>query len=115
MGIFNKLHKIDKLHKAIKREYQGNSQEYAKHISVSRSALFCYIDELKEMGAQIIYCQSSRCYKYLNNFEFEYKLKFDVISSDEMKKIQGGSKKFSPVLFFRLRNVNFANNKKNRP
>jgi hypothetical protein len=112
MGNIDKLFKIEKLHKLIKSEFMGTSDDYANILRVSRGTLHNYIEDLKFAGAEIAYSRIGNCYKYLNEFEFEIKVNAKCMTPDEMNKICGGSNFFKIVHFFRLDTFNFANDKR---
>jgi len=108
MSTIEKAFKIEKLHKLIKSGFIGTSDEYAKNLNISRSCLFNYIEELKYIGADVVYSRELNKYIYLNNFNFEIKYEFSLTEIEEMKKIKGGMKKNPSVQIFRLKDFIFA-------
>ena len=95
MRNIDKLFVIERLHRLIKFEFIGNSKDYAAKLSISRSSFHNYIDDLKTVGAEIEYNRIKNCYQYLNDFEFEIKIKKSLLPSDEMRKMHGGNNFFN--------------------
>jgi len=68
--------------------YKGAAQDYAYKVNISRSSLFNYINELKDMGAHIEYSRTLNSFIYLNEFVFE--IKIESLSDEKTKNIFGG-------------------------
>jgi len=103
-----RLFKLEQLHKLIKSGYNGKTNDYARRLKISRSCFFLYKEELENMGAVIDYSRISNQYKYLNDFEFEIKIKFSTITEKEMKKIKGGMNSFIQSIFLDRRNLSLS-------
>jgi len=113
MRNIDKLFLIEGLHRLIKLEFRGSSKDYADRLKISRSSFHNYIDDLKTVGAEIEYSKARNCYKYINDFEFEIKIKKSHLSLEEMGKISGGNIFSTPVQYFGLGLINFVVGKKN--
>ena len=114
MSTIEKTLKIERLHNLIQRKFVGSASDYALKLGISRSCLFNYIDDLKLSGAEIKYCRSLNRFIYLNYFEFEIRIKSEVICKKEMSKIFGGINKFLfSVHFFRRKKDTFTHIKYN--
>lgn len=90
MSTIEKTLKLERLYKLIKRQFVGNTDEYAAKLDISRSTLFNYIEELKIAGAEIEYSRTLRRFVFLNDFVFEIKIKSKTLSNEEMKVLCGG-------------------------
>ena len=73
------------VHRAIKNRIKGSASDIARHVGLSRSAFYKYIDEISEYGGEVVYSRTSRCFYYKTPFEL--KLEIQV---DGMSQIYGG-------------------------
>ena len=89
MSIIEKIQKLERLHLAIKQEISGTPEDIAKRINISRACLYIYIEELKNLGAEIEYSRNSHCFFYKNNFSFKIS-----ITNNDILKIYGGKNNF---------------------
>ena len=62
MGFVEQVTRIEKLIRLIKNSNTGTAEELAKTLGVSRRTIFNNLENLKLMGHQIIFCQTSRNY-----------------------------------------------------
>jgi predicted DNA-binding transcriptional regulator YafY len=62
MSYIEQATRIDKLIRLIKNCNTGTAEELAKTLGVSRRTIFNDLENLKIMGYQIIFCQTSRNY-----------------------------------------------------
>ena len=94
--------------KLIRRRNTGTPKDLAHRLSVSRSAVYNIIDELKLHGADIKYCRTGCTFYYDNgkSVEILFEIKpvaeasdFEEMSIDEMKNISGGAKIISTFCF----------------
>jgi len=99
MNSIEKLFKIHQLHKLIKIGFTGNTNEYAKRLSISRSCFFNYKENLENAGAVIDYSRILNKYVYVNNFEFEININYSEVTECEMRKIKGGQSFFVKSIF----------------
>ncbi len=80
-----KYSQLTKAHQLIKKQIKGTPEEIAKRIDLSKSSFYNYMEELKQLGAEIKYCRTCQCFKYTNNFKLKV-----TIETNEMTKILGG-------------------------
>lgn len=64
---FNLLKRMDA---NIQRKSTGNAEQFANKLGVSRASVFRYINDLKNMGADIEYSHDRNSYEYQNPFDF---------------------------------------------
>jgi len=62
MSFVEQTSRIDKLIRLIKNSNTGTAEELAKTLGVSRRTIFNDLENLKIMGYQIIFCQTTRNY-----------------------------------------------------
>ena len=67
MSYIEQATRIDKLIRLITNSKTGTAEELAKTLGVSRRTIFNDLENLKIMGYQIIYCQTSRNYFFKND------------------------------------------------
>ena len=63
------LRKMDKL---IRLECTGPAKDFAEKLGISRRTVFNHIDDLKAMGAEIIYDFIKRSYCYTKPFTLKF-------------------------------------------
>jgi len=63
--ILNRLRQIDQL---IKLKATGNPKEFAKKIGVSKRMIFHYLNDLKDLGAEIYFDKGRSSYCYARSF-----------------------------------------------
>lgn len=80
-----KYSQLTKAHQLIKNQIKGTPEEIAKRIDLSKSSFYNYMEELKQLGAEIKYCRTCQCFKYTNNFKLKV-----TIETNEMTKVFGG-------------------------
>lgn len=69
MAFADKKKKLDYLIELIKSGKTGNTDKLAKRICVSRRTLFRYLDILRDMDYQIVYCSRSESYHLIDTSE----------------------------------------------
>lgn len=67
LGYLRKLTKLDRL---IRMRLTGSPDQLAVLLGVSRRNLYSYLNDLKEMGAEIGYCRKRKTFYYKNNLAF---------------------------------------------
>lgn len=109
MNFVEIIERINRLHKLIEQERTGTPTDLAKKLGISRSTLYNMIEELKSYDAPIEYSRSRGTFYYTKGFDMDIQLSFGKIHDEsELKKINGGSKVFHSVHFFRRNNINLA-------
>jgi len=91
-----KYSQLTKAHQLIKKQIKGTPEEIAKRIDLSKSSFYNYMEELKQLGAEIKYCRTCQCFKYTNNFKLKV-----TIETNEMTKILGGQQNNLQVFDFK--------------
>ena len=85
MKIINKLEKIKQLDQLIRMRNTGQLNSLSQKMGMSARQVSRYIEEMKDMGATIIFN------KHLQTYEYETPVKFDYgFSEVDLKKIYGG-------------------------
>jgi len=74
----------------IRSKSTGSPIDFATKIGYSKSMLYEDIEDLKSMGAEIVYDRSINSFIFLNDFNI-------ILKTDDLNKILGG-KSFNPVL-----------------
>jgi len=92
-----KYSQLTKAHQLIKKQIKGTPEEIAKRIDLSKSSFYNYMEELKQLGAEIKYCRTCQCFKYTNNFKLKV-----TIETNEMTKVFGGQQSNLQVFDFEL-------------
>lgn len=101
MKAFEQLERLQRINLLIKAEKTGTPEEFATKIGISTSHLYRCIDEIKEMGAPVIFSRTRRTYSYEKNLELKISYSVEVISEHSVKKISGGFDiRNSSLLFF---------------
>jgi len=84
-AMIQKYSQIARAHQLINKQIKGTPEEIAKRIDLSKSSFYNYMEELKQLGAEIKYCRTCQCFKYTNDFKLKV-----TIETNEMTKILGG-------------------------
>jgi len=86
MTIIDKLNKISQIDQLIRQKRTGTVSELAQKLNLSERQARRYIEEMRDMGAEIEYCKQALSYKYNNPVQFNY-----GFTKIDMNKIKGGS------------------------
>lgn len=78
MNTIHQIQKMEKLHRLIKEEHTGTSEELAYVLGVSRRTVQSYLQEFRDYGADIGYHSMKKTYFYRNKFEIEFYLNIRV-------------------------------------
>lgn len=112
MSCLEKINILKRLHAKIKRQEKGSIDEFAERLNISRKCFYGYISDLENMGAVVKYSRQTKCFKYLNEFDFKLEVVFSELEDDEIKRIYGGTQNnnmfFSSVSFFTRKENNFG-------
>ena len=71
MSIISNLDKLKLINSEIKNERTGTPDEFAKKLHISRSMLYNYMEEIKTLGAKLIYSRSNNTFYYKNGFDIK--------------------------------------------
>lgn len=70
-----KLDNIQRLHDLIQLSSTGSSLEISVKLNIPKRTIQRYINELREMGADIVYDESRKSYFFRNEFHLEFVFK----------------------------------------
>ena len=102
MRLFNRL---------VEQQRTGTPDEFAERLGISRSTLYDIRDELRSRGVDMRYSRANSTFYYKNSVLLEVRLTIkclEAMDDDEAKKISGGCKIFSSVLFFGRKEPTFV-------
>lgn len=85
MTIIDRLNIIERIDQLIRQKRTGTTVELARKICLSERQTRRYIEEMRDMGAEIEFCKSQSTFKYTKPLRFNYG--FQEI---ELNKIKGG-------------------------
>ena len=54
----------------LKNEVGGTADQLAEKMNISRRTMFRYLEELRDIGAEIEYCRENNSYFIRNEFDF---------------------------------------------
>lgn len=63
---------IKRIHSLIQRKGTGSPLDLAKRLSISRASVHRYLNELKNLGADIVYCKLRQSYYYKEPFDLNF-------------------------------------------
>jgi hypothetical protein len=89
MTFLERLHKLDRLHHLIRRRGTGTPGELAERLDVCKRTAHNLIDELRDLGAPVVYCPVRGSYYY--EYEIELQLLPKPASIDPLL-VKGGKK-----------------------
>ena len=69
MSFEDQLAVLQRLHALIRRKGTGTPQQLYRRLEISRSALFRYLNVLRNLGAEIYYCSHRQSYCYEGEFQ----------------------------------------------
>jgi len=101
MDFIKQLDQYKRLHKLIEQSKTGTPKELADTLNISRSKLYLFLDNMKNLDAPIKYNRVLRTFQYDAFFELNIEVNIETITPKEVKTIYGGSffKKPCSVLF----------------
>jgi len=88
MKIINRLEKIKQIDQLIRLKNTGKPNELAEKVNLSERQTRRYIEEMRDMGADITFDENLLTYKYQKQIKFNYG--FVDLNSNKMRKIFGG-------------------------
>ena len=111
MNIDKYQKKIERMDQLIRLRATGSPTEFAKKLNVSKSTLYEYFKDLKDIGAEVVFNRDSNNFQYkepgkLSPMHFE---KYCI--DQDINKITGGKENlnyFSQSDFFGLQEHTFA-------
>jgi len=96
------LEKLITLEKFVRQGRTGTPDEFARRLSISRSALYEIISELKSYGVDIKYCRTRCSFYYNSNLFLDIHFSLKELTPDELINISGGHYFFSFRPLFRM-------------
>lgn len=99
MKLFTYIERINLMHKLITQRRTGTPEELARRLSISVSRLYTILDELKLMGAPIVYSRQRLTYYYSEPFDINISVEFRALGGGQVRNISGGQRLFSDSLF----------------
>ncbi len=90
MKLLEQIERINLIHEMIQRESTGTSDIFSSILHISQRQLFNIIEELRIMGAPILYDKFRKTYYYEYDFEIELVFKLRPIKNSEINEINGG-------------------------
>lgn len=76
---------IEQLDSLIRKEQTGTADEFAKKMGVSERTLQNHLQQLRELGIEVIYDHYKRTYKYTRKGRISFGFR-----AEDMSKIKGG-------------------------
>ncbi|NOS94486.1 MAG: HTH domain-containing protein [Cyclobacteriaceae bacterium] len=68
MSLLKYIERARRMDDLIRRRATGGSEEFARRLGISRSVLMENLKDLKEMGAPIQFCETTRTYYYKSEY-----------------------------------------------
>jgi len=98
MNIDKYLERIERIDQLIRLKATGSPKEFARKLGISKSTLYEYLKNIKNIGADITYDKNNNSFRYLENGKLK-KLCFEKFEEKEMEKITGGAVNYlmSPI------------------
>jgi len=75
MSFFDQLNRLQRIHQLISQEATGTPDELARRFGLQKRQVYNILDELREKGAIIEFDHTRRTYYYVEDFEFEIKIR----------------------------------------
>ena len=99
MKLLHLVNKLDALSQLIAMRATGTPEEFARKLQISKSTLFRLLNELKELGVDIVYNSTCRCYEFKSGKRFYIGILSEKLDKEDMNDTKGG-KNFFTVSFF---------------
>jgi len=72
MNFLECIERIERLDNLIKLENTGNPKKLAKYLNISERQVYRLIDLMKNLGAEIVFCNFKQSYKYTKPIKFQF-------------------------------------------
>jgi biotin operon repressor len=86
MTFIEQLRLMQRIDILIARKGTGTPKDLSSILGISRSSVFNYLDNLRQLGADIDYCDFRKSYFYVDN----KRPRFPVFSKADSENFQGG-------------------------
>ncbi len=83
--------RINLLHKLISEEKTGTPKQLAERLGLSKSRLYCIMEDLKLREVPIEYCRKRKSYCYTEPFKMKASLELKRLNDNDLVNINGGS------------------------
>ncbi len=106
MSLLKYIYRLKQMDDLIRRKATGTPDEFAKRLGLGKTVLMEELRELKELGADVVYCRIRESYYYNNAFILKI-----GIDKNELQVIKGGQNYFqdlSPVRYYRTDGFYFS-------
>jgi hypothetical protein len=97
MSFSRYIHRVKFIDSLIGRRATGNAETLAKKLNLSKVGTYKFINELKEEGLPIAYSREIKSYYYTREGDLANFLLGNDITTEEMRKINGGLNLFDIV------------------
>lgn len=87
MDLLEKINLIKRLDNLIRRKATGTPKELSVKINISERQVYNIINEMKNMGAPIAFCQKTKTYYYKRSVSFKFGF---LLEESSYEKINGG-------------------------
>jgi predicted DNA-binding transcriptional regulator YafY len=85
MSLIDRIERLQRIDNLIRHKATGSPKELAERLEISESTLYEDMNDLRTMGAEIIYCRYYMSYKYVSPVKLIIKMQ-----PLEQKEITGG-------------------------
>lgn len=72
MTIKEHIQRLKRIDQLVRLKATGNAKQLAARLDVSRASIFRYLDDLKDLGAPVVYCRDNQTYIYEEFFELSF-------------------------------------------
>lgn len=99
MTFLERVHKLERLHRLIRRKGTGTPEELASRLNVCVRTAYKFIEDLRGLGAPIAYCPQRQSYYYTENITFNFTA--SILPASESRRFKGGKSmdfRFAPPL-----------------
>ncbi len=87
MSIINHLFLLQRVHDRIMHKATGTPKEFADRLNISERTLYRIMEELKDLGAEIVYSTERSSYVYKNEVKINIHLNIGQVDKNQ---INGG-------------------------
>ena len=85
MKVFNQIEQLQRIHRLVLSMHTGPPDDFAKKLGISARRLHDILDELKSMGAPIVYSHSAKSYFYSEDYHMDISIHLGKKQKNEEK------------------------------
>ncbi len=78
------------LNKLIEEERTETPEQLAKRLGISRRQLYSYIENLKDIGLEVVFSRKNNSFCYPEQKKLEISFHLKILEEDNVTKINGG-------------------------